>query len=55
MGKREALKAMESVAEFISFAVEITEREDPGSYNEEVYKDLAEKCATVLAYLKQEE
>ena len=55
MDKREALKAMESIAEFISFALEITKREDPGSYNEEAYNDLAEKCATVLAYLKQEE
>lgn len=52
--KRNALKAMKKVAEFINDALELTKAENPNSYDEEVYQMLAEQCSIVLSYLKKE-
>ena len=54
MEKREAIKAMESVAGFISEAFELTKRINPNSYDQQIYQKLAENCAVVLEYLKQD-
>ena len=54
MEKHEAIKAMESVAKFISDALELTKRINPNSYDQEIYQELAEQCAIVLIYLKND-
>lgn len=54
MEKREAIKAMESVAGFISEALELTKKVNPNSYDQQIYQELDENCVVVLKYLKQE-